>query len=282
MQLNFNQPNIMGVINVTPDSFSKVGRIQQADSVLSYALQLVDEGADIIDIGAEPTNPLLYPCISLQQELDRLMPVLEKVCKEVPVPISVDTSKPEVMQEAIKAGVKIINDVRGFRREGALEAVAKEDVMLVVMHMSYPEGKPADIDHESFQPDVITVIQQFLMDRINACIAHDIDRSRIVIDPGLGAGSFGKSTQDNLIILNQLDKLKSLDCPILIGASRKTFIGDILGKKAAAPVPAEARLYGSLAAATLAVYNGAAIIRTHDVNETVDAVKIASEMSYAR
>lgn len=275
--LDFSSPKIMGVINVTPDSFSTVGRHHQnPEQVLRYAQQLIAEGADILDLGAEPTNPSLHPCVSLQEEMDRLMPALELIAKDTDMPISIDTSKPEIMTEAIKQGVSIINDVRALRREGALEALADTDVMVCLMHMSYPEGRPEHIQYEAFEPDVMTVVKQFLEERIDVCKATGIAKERIILDPGLGFGNFGKNTQDNFKILNQLDTLQALNLPILIGASRKTFIGDVLKK------PAEERLVGSLAVAALAVYNGAKIIRAHDVKETKDAVMIAVEMLHER
>lgn len=274
--LDLTAVKIMGVINVTPNSYSTVGRVQQPEHVLQYAKKLISEGVDIIDIGAEPTNPsLAYPCVSLQEELDRLMPVLERLSQEISVPVSIDTSKPEVMCEAIKHGVKMINDVRAFRQEGTIATVLKSDVMLCLMHMSFPDGKPLHIDSEEFVPDVMTVVKNFLAERIKACEAAGIKRERIIIDPGIGYGSFGKSTLDSLKLLKHLSRLKEFNLPILVGVSRKTFIGALLKK------PAEERLAGSLAAAALAAYNGAAIIRTHDVKETIDAVKIAVEILHA-
>lgn len=267
---------VMGVLNLAPNSFSDIGKILDPELAVEYANKLIDEGASIIDVGAEPTNPSLqYPFVSLDEELNRLMPVLTRLTKELKVPISIDTSKPDVMREAIKLGVKIINDVRAFRLDGALETVAKSNVRLCVMHMSYPNGAPDNIQYERFNPNVMSVIQSFLIERIETCRQYGIQKERLIIDPGIGYGNFGKSTQDNLIILKQLAALKNLDCPILVGVSRKTFIGDILNKR-----PAE-RLIGSIAAATLAVYNGATIIRTHDVKETMDAIKIAEEVLYA-
>lgn len=265
----------MGIINVTPDSFSTIGRFQDPTLILNYAKKLMDEGADIIDIGAEPTNPSLHPCLSLQEELDRLLPVLQRLQQEIPIPISIDTSKPEVMSEVIKYGVRIINDVRAFRQKDALAAIAKTEVMVCLMHMSYPEGLPAGVTHEEFVPDVMTVVKNFLKQRVQACEDLGIKRERIMIDPGIGYGSFGKKTEDNLKILKDLEQLKTLNLPILIGPSRKTFIGDILKK------PVTERLAGSLAVAALAVYNGASIIRTHDVKETADAVKMAMEIRNA-
>lgn len=273
--LDLTPVQIMGVINITADSFAEIGRIQQVDLVLQYAHKLIAEGASIIDIGAEPTNPSLLKAISLQEELDCLMPVLDRLSSEIEVPISIDTSKPQVMREAIKQGVKIINDVRAFREEGALAVVANTDVKICLMHMSFPFGKPSDLVTENFEPDVMTVVKNFLQERIHACEAAGIARERIIIDPGIGFGSFGKSTQDNLKLLNQLSELKSLKLPILIGVSRKTFIGEILKQS----VPE--RLIGSLAAGVIAVYNGATIIRTHDVKETLEAIQIAVEIRNA-
>lgn len=270
MQRAPSYPAVMGIINVSPDSFSEIGRIEDCTTLLSYAEQMVKEGVSIIDVGGEPTNPSLHPCVSLQEELDRVIPVLEMLCREVPVPISIDTSKPEVMREAIKIGVRMINDVRALRREGALDVVAASpDVALCLMHMSFPDGKPDHIEHDQFQPDIVTAIKDFLKERIDACLNAGIDRSRIIIDPGLGFGNFGKMTQHNLELLNRLGEFKKFKLPILIGASRKTFIGDLLN------APVSERLAGSVAAAAIAVYNGASIIRAHDVKATVEAVRIA-------
>ncbi len=274
--LNFRSPKIMGVINMTPDSFSTNGRFQNIDKALKHAQQMITDGVDIIDVGAEPTNPSLHPCVSLQEETDRLMPFLAKLCQNFDVPVSVDTSKPEIMIEAIKQGVSIINDVRAFQREGAIAAVADKNVMLCLMHMSYPEGKPEGIDCENFNSDVTTKVKDFLAQRIEILEAANIRRARLILDPGIGFGNFGKSTRDNLKLLNSINVFKDFDLPVLIGVSRKTFIGDILQN---AP---EDRLAGSIAATAIAVYNGANIIRTHDVKLTSEAVIIAEALRNER
>ncbi len=269
--LDLSQPCVMGILNVTPDSYSEVGRVQGCDQALRLAEQMVAEGAAIIDIGGEPTNPSLHPVVPLQEELDRVMPVLEQLCKVLPVPISIDTSKPEVMREAINVGVGLINDVRALRYEGALEIVAQAQVSVCLMHMAYPDGVPqkgtpatAPEDEE----DIVADVEVFLMQRLMACQQAGIGRERIILDPGVGAGNFGKTTQQSLSLIKQLKSLQGFHLPILVGASRKTFIGDYLD------LPVAQRLPASLAIATIAVMNGAAIIRAHDVKATVEAVKI--------
>lgn len=266
-------PCIMGILNVTPDSFSTVGRLHQLpEQALDHAEQMISHGAAIIDVGAEPTNPSLHPCISLQEELDRLMPVLEKLC-QLPVPISVDTSKPEVMCEAIKAGVAMINDVRALQREGALAVVAQSEVQVCLMHMSFPEGKPSGVQQADFPQGVTQEVLSFLTERVKVCQQAGIQRQRIVIDPGLGFGNFGKTTADNLQLLRDIPRFNELGFPVLIGASRKTFIGDIL------QCPEQDRMAGSLAVAAFALQKGAAIIRCHDVKQTADVLKIYTSLT---
>lgn len=264
----------MGILNITPNSFSHVGRFFSCDESLKYAEQMVADGAAIIDVGGEPTNPGVHPVVSLQEELDRVLPVVEALAQRIPVPISVDTSKPEVMREVISKGASFINDVRALEIPGALEVVAKAQIPVCLMHMAFPSGKP-DAESTWLLPneDIVQHIKNYLSQRVEACLSAGIAREQIVIDPGIGGGNFGKSTAQNLQILARLDEFKSFGLPILIGASRKSFIGEVLN------VPVEERLYGSLSAAVISVMNGASIIRAHDVKETVQAVKIVSAIN---
>ncbi len=265
-KLELASPQVMAILNITPNSFSEVGRHASIDSALQHAAQAVKAGATIIDVGGEPTNPGVFPVVSLQQELDRVIPVVEAIAHEFPVTVSVDTSKPEVMQAAFEVGMGLINDVRALTEPGALEVVAKMDVPVCLMHMAYPYGGMKAL---AGMKDITTTVKHFLKQRREACIAAGIKPENIIIDPGIGHGNFGKNLQQNLQLLNQLKEFKELQSPILVGVSRKTFIGELLN------VPVDARLSGSLAAAVLAVANGASIIRAHDVRETVEAIKVA-------
>lgn len=277
MQLNCGQrildlstPKIMGILNVTPDSFATTGRYLDPEQALQYAHKMVAEGADIIDIGAEATNPQLNPCISVEEELNRLLPVLERLTQELDVLVSVDTSKPEVMTEAVKLGAGLINDVRALRMEGALPTVAKLNVPVCLMHMRYPHGKPVTVISTQPEQNIVNEVKNFLQERIAACMAAGMSADKIIIDPGIGHGNFGKNLQENLILLNRLSELNDLNLPILIGVSRKTFIGELLD------LPVPERLSGSLAAAVIAVLNGASIIRVHDVKETREAMRVVA------
>lgn len=272
--LDLSKPAVMGVINLAPGSFSSTGRCDSLDKALSRAETLWREGADIIDIGAEPTNPGVHPVVSEQEELDRLIPIIEKLACEFPLPISVDTSKTQVMREAIAHGVGMINDVRALTAPGAIEVIASSKVAVCLMHMAYPQGKSAN-DPFFVSSDPMSDIINFLQNRIKICENKGIFFERIVVDPGIGGGNFGKNLIQNLKLLNQLDRLKCLNLPILIGVSRKTFIGELLN------LPEEARLYGSLSAAVVGILRGAAIIRTHDVKATVEAVQVASAIIHA-
>lgn len=266
--LNLSTPKVMGVLNITPNSFSSIGRFMALDQALKHAEKIVSQGAAIIDIGGEPTNPGVHPITSEQEELDRVIPIVEAISQAFPLPISVDTSKPSVMKEAIKKGAGFINDVRALRDPEALKIIADTGVPICLMHMSHPDGKPTKNSAPNMEDDPVTAIQQFLQERIDACLAAGIAKEKIVIDPGIGHGSFGKTQKQNLQLLNQLDKFKDMPFPLLLGVSRKTFIGNILEQSS------EERLYGSLAAATVGMMKGAAIIRAHDVKETVDAVRV--------
>ena len=268
LALDLSHPRVMGVLNITPDSFSDGGRFYSGqkpdiDKALARARVMVHEGADIIDIGGESTRPGAAP-LTPQQELDRVIPVLEAIHKNLQVIISIDTSDPQVMLEAARAGSGMINDVRALQRPGALQAAAQSALPVCLMHM---QGEPGTMQNEPEYRNVVEDVQQFLRTRIAACEAAGIKRSRLLIDPGFG---FGKSRVHNLHLLNQLDQLKTLGLPVLVGLSRKSMIGQTLG------LPVEDRLYGSLALAVLAVERGAHIIRCHDVKATVDAVQMAA------
>ncbi len=264
--LNLRKPQVMGVINLTPDSFYAPSRLQQPDQIYQRALSMVTEGATIIDVGGEATGPGAQP-VSLQQELDRVIPVVELLAQELSVPISVDTSQAQVMREAIAVGAGLINDVRALRLPGAMEVIAQSSVPVCLMHMAYPDitQAPAQV---AGRHDVLPSVIDFLQQRIAACEQAGIARQRLVLDPGFGNGSFGKSTAQNLHLLQQLSRLHVLGLPLLVGLSRKTFIGDVLH------CPPDARLAGSIALHVFAWLQGASVIRTHDVRATVDALTV--------
>lgn len=268
--LNLKQPKVMGVLNITPDSFYAESRTINPQQALNKAIQMINEGAAIIDIGGEPTNPFAAQTVSVQQELDRVIPVIELLSQNLSVPISIDTSQPTVMLEAVNAGASLINDVRALRLPGAIEAAAKANVPVCLMHMRYLAQE--DIGNLSNDINIMDCVIEFLAERIKACLKAGIGKNNIIIDPGFGSGRFGKSLMDNLYILHYLSRLKKLECPILVGLSRKLFIGELL---AASP---DERLYGSIAAAAIAIYNGVNIIRTHDVKATADAVKLTASI----
>lgn len=268
-RLALDRPRVMGVLNVTPDSFSDGGRYVQLDKAFTRAAAMVEEGADLIDIGGESTRPGARP-VSLQEELDRVMPVLEKAVRELPIPISIDTSKPAVMAAAARAGAGMINDVRALQEEGALAVAAAYPVPICLMHM---RGRPVDMQDDPRYDDVVADVKRFLTDRLALCEAAGIGRERLLIDPGIG---FGKTLAHNLSLLRRLPEFHRLGAPLLLGVSRKSMIGKILA------APAEERLYGGLAAAVIAVWQGAHIIRSHDVKPTVQALRICAAVMQAQ
>ena len=252
---------VMGILNVTPDSFSDGGRFQSLEFAVNRAEEMISEGVDIIDIGGESSRPGA-PALPLADELQRVMPVLYAL-RDLGRPLSVDTYKPEVMREAIIAGVDMINDINGFRAPGALEAVAGGDCALCVMHM---QGTPQNMQKDPSYTDVVAEVIAFLRERVEAMLAGGIDRERICIDPGFG---FGKTVEHNYALMRNIGKMqRELELPVLAGVSRKSMIGAITGK------PVEARLAGNIGGALAAVAQGARIIRVHDVVETVDALKV--------
>jgi dihydropteroate synthase len=255
------RPLVMGVLNVTPDSFSDGGLHATLDLAITHAENMIAEGADIIDIGGESTRPG-SPAVPEEEELRRVMPVIYAL-RDCGKPISLDTRRPMVMRAAIDAGIDMINDIEGFRSAGALSAVSDSDCALCIMHM---QGDPQTMQQEPRYADVVAEVSAFLEERIAAAKVAGIAANRLCIDPGFG---FGKTLAHNLALLAQIGKIQSdLQMPLLAGLSRKSMIGQITGK------PLEQRMVGSVAAALLAAINGARILRVHDVAETVDALKI--------
>lgn len=259
----------MGILNITPDSFSDGGIFLSPEKALARAREMVEEGAAIIDVGGESTRPGALP-VPLDEELRRVVPIIKALTTELAVPISIDTSKPEVMQAAVAAGAGMINDVRALRTEGALQMATSLDrqasIPVCLMHM---QGDPQRMQLHPDYNDVVSEVKEFLGQRIAACINAGIPRERLLIDPGFG---FGKSLEHNLTMLRELPLLMDFSVPILVGLSRKKMIGTLLG------APVDQRLHGSLALATLAVWQGAAIVRAHDVRATVDVLKISSSV----
>jgi dihydropteroate synthase len=268
-KLNLSSPQVMGILNITPNSFSTIGRFLSRDQALRHAENMLAEGAAMIDVGGEPTNPGVHPVVSLQEELDRVIPVIEALADAIAIPLSVDTSKPEVMRAAIAAGAGCINDVRALQDPLALQVVAEADMPVCLMHMAFPQGNPAGIPCLDMGEDIVSQVQYFLHARIAACLAAGIRSENILLDPGIGGGNFGKNAAQNIQLLSRLEDFTALGFPVLVGVSRKSFIGELLD------LPVEERLSASLAAAALAVWQGASLIRAHDVKATVHAVKIA-------
>ncbi len=261
-RLDLSFPRIMGVLNVTPDSFSDGGRHAVPDDALRHAEQMLAEGAAIIDVGGESTRPGAEP-VSVQQELDRVVPVVEALVREFDALVSVDTSTPEVMQATAQAGAGMLNDVRNLRREGALSAAVASGLPVCLMHMV---GEPGDMqDDPRYDVPVEEAVATFLAERVAACEAAGLHRERMLLDPGFG---FAKTVEHNLRLLRNMDRLEALGLPLLVGMSRKSMIGKVLGR------PVEERLSGGLALSALAVERGARILRVHDVGPHVDAVNM--------
>ncbi|CAN7418124.1 dihydropteroate synthase [Pseudoxanthomonas sp. LjRoot143] len=265
--LKLDRPQVMGIVNVTPDSFSDGGAHDTAVAAVAHALKLVEEGADLLDIGGESTRPGAGE-VSLEEELRRVVPVIEQLAARVAVPISIDTYKPEVMRAAVEAGAGMINDVCALRREGALDAAAALGVPVVLMHM---QGEPRSMQVAPEYGDVVGEVHRFLAERIFAAEMAGIPKKRIVVDPGFG---FGKDTAHNLQLLAQLERFVELGVPVLAGLSRKRSIGQLTGRD----MPA-ARVSGSVAAHLIAAQRGARIVRVHDVAATVDALKVWSAVA---
>lgn len=265
-----DRPLVMGILNVTPDSFSDGGRYDSVDRALARARELVLEGADLIDIGGESTRPGAAS-IAVQEELDRVLPVLEVVRRELDVAVSVDTSKPEVMREAVRLGADMINDVNALRAPGAVAAVVESQAAVCVMHM---RGEPRSMQQDPRYDDVLGEVTAFLVGQARQLEQQGMLRERIVIDPGFG---FGKNLEHNVCLFQGLSDFAALGYPLLVGVSRKSMIGTLLGGRAV-----EERAVGSVAAALLAVQAGANILRVHDVRETVDALAIHARLGCCR
>jgi dihydropteroate synthase len=261
-------PAVMAVLNVTPDSFSDGGRYACADAAIAQGLQMAEEGAAVIDVGGETTRPGATP-VDAAEEMRRVLPVIEGLAGRLAIPVSVDTSKPEVMRAAVAAGAGLINDVRALEAPGALQAAAASGAAVCLMHM---RGEPRTMQDAPHYDDVVAEVRSYLVARVEACRRAGIDADRICVDPGIG---FGKRPEHNLALLAALERLADPGIAVLVGVSRKSLVGIITGR------PASGRLAGSVAFAALAVMHGAAIVRAHDVAATVDAVKVASALQRA-
>lgn len=260
--LSLEKPRVMGVLNVTPDSFSDGGQFDRLDAALSRARQMVEEGADIIDIGGESTRPGAK-LVSEQEEMDRVLPVVEQISSNMDVIISLDTSTPAVMLEGAKLGAGIINDVRALRRDGAVTAAAETNLPVCLMHM---QGEPGSMQQNPNYTDVTQEVKGFLLQRVHDCMSAGIEKESIIVDPGFG---FGKELGHNLKLMGELSLLLELGLPILVGVSRKSMIGKVTGAEV------DKRLPGSVALAVMAYMKGARIFRVHDVWQTVQALKMA-------
>jgi dihydropteroate synthase len=260
-KLHTSHPQIMGIVNVTPDSFSDGGKFNTVDSALNQVERMIAQGVDIIDVGGESTRPGAE-IVTVKDELSRVIPVLKAIKQRFSVPVSIDTSKAEVMSEAIAYGADLINDVRALQNEGCLSVVAQSNVPICLMHM---QGLPQSMQDNPKYQDVIADIITFFKQRISVCNQHNINTERLLIDPGFG---FGKTTQQNYQLLAHLAEFNQLNVPILAGVSRKSMIGNIV------ECEVEHRLVGSVTAALIAIQHGANIVRVHDVKETADAIKI--------
>ena len=266
---DLSRPLVMGILNCTPDSFSDGGVFLARDAALAHARAMVAEGADIIDVGGESTRPGAPP-VAAEEEIARVVPVIEQLAREIDVPISIDTSKPEVMRAACAAGATFINDVRALREDGALAVAANLKVPVCLMHM---QGEPRTMQQHPRYRDVVTEVRDFLSARAEAALAAGVPRAGVVLDPGFG---FGKTAEHNLQLLRGLRAIADLGFPVLVGLSRKSMIGQLLG------LPVERRLHASVALALLAVQNGATILRVHDVGPTVEALRMQHAVSHAR
>jgi dihydropteroate synthase len=260
--LKLDRPRVLGIVNVTPDSFSDGGEYATVDAAIAHGMKLAEEGADVLDIGGESTRPGAE-AVSIEEELRRVIPVIAALAKQAALPVSIDTSKPEVMRAAVDAGAGMINDVYGLRREGALDAAAALGVPVVLMHML---GEPRSMQDAPHYDDVVADVHRFLAERIFAAEMAGIAKRRIVVDPGFG---FGKTLAHNLALLAQLDRFTELGVPVLAGLSRKKTIGELTGR-----ADPHDRVHGSVAAHLIAAQRGAMLLRVHDVAATVDALKI--------
>ncbi|MBJ2348696.1 MULTISPECIES: dihydropteroate synthase [Pseudomonas] len=266
--LDLSHAHVMGILNVTPDSFSDGGRFSQLDAALRHAEAMAAAGATLIDVGGESTRPGARP-VSPTEELERVAPIVERIHRELDVIISVDTSTPAVMREAARLGAGLINDVRSLQRDGALDAAASTGLPVCLMHML---GEPGTMQNDPSYEDVTREVGDFLVARMNECAAVGIPAERIILDPGFG---FAKTLAHNLSLFKHMEALHALGRPLLVGVSRKSMIGNALGR------PVGERLYGGLALAALAITKGARILRVHDVVETMDVVRMIAAVDSA-
>ncbi|MBJ6983805.1 dihydropteroate synthase [Luteimonas sp. MC1750] len=260
--LRLDRPRVMGIVNVTPDSFSDGGDHFDLDAAVAHGLRLAAEGADILDVGGESTRPGSEG-VGAEEEIRRVVPVIERLVRDTALPVSIDTWRPEVMRAAVAAGAGMINDIRALRAEGALDAAAESGVPVVLMHML---GEPRSMQEAPEYEDVVGDVHRFLAERIFAAEMAGIPRKRIVADPGFG---FGKTTQHNVTLLARLERFVELGVPVLAGLSRKRSIGELTGRE-----EAKARVHGSVAAHLIAAQRGARLLRVHDVAATVDALQV--------
>jgi dihydropteroate synthase len=260
-ELRLDRTRIMGVVNVTPDSFSDGGAHASTDAAVTHALKLAEEGADLLDVGGESTRPGAGE-VPIEEELRRVVPVIERLARGCALPISVDTSKPEVMRAAVAAGAGMINDPWALRRESALDAAAALGVPVCLMHM---QGTPQDMQDDPRYDDVVAQVHSFLAQRLFACEMAGLPKMKLLVDPGFG---FGKNLEHNLLLLRQLSRIAELGVPVLAGLSRKGMIGKLTGREV------DARVHGSVAAALIAGPDGAALVRVHDVAATADALAV--------
>jgi len=259
--LDLSRPQVMGILNITPDSFSDGGDFFSPEQAVVHAARMVEAGAAIIDVGGESTRPGAPP-VSVDEELRRVIPVIEALQASLSVPVSVDTRKPEVMQAAVVAGAGLINDVNALQAPGAVEQAAQLGVPVCLMHM---QGTPESMQKQPEYGDVVAEVKDFLTGRASLCMQQGIAREQILLDPGFG---FGKTTTHNLMLLQHLEQLVASGFPVLAGLSRKSMIGQVLG------LPVDKRLYPGVALAVLAVWKGAAMVRCHDVRETLEAIRM--------
>lgn len=266
--LDLAHAHVMGILNVTPDSFSDGGRFSQLDAALRHAEAMVVAGATLIDVGGESTRPGAR-AVSPTEELERVAPIVERIHRELDVIISVDTSTPAVMRETARLGAGLINDVRSLRRDGALDAAAATGLPVCLMHML---GEPGTMQNDPHYDDVTRAVSEFLAERLDQCAAAGIPAERIILDPGFG---FAKTLAHNLSLFKHMEALHALGRPLLVGVSRKSMIGNALGR------PVGERLYGGLALAALALAKGARILRVHDVAETMDVVRMIAAVDSA-
>jgi len=257
---------VMGILNVTPDSFSDGGEFNRLDEALKHALQMQEEGAEVIDIGGESTRPGAVP-VPADEEVMRVIPVIEKIRQYSDVAISIDTSKPQVMRAAIEAGASMVNDVNALHADGAVDLCAKHQVPVCLMHK---QGDPSTMQERPHYEDVVEEIKQYLIDRAKVCIDAGLPAEKICIDPGFG---FGKTLENNLYLLKEIGQFCALDYPVLVGVSRKSMFGLLLERDV------EDRLVASTSAAVIAYMNGARFFRVHDVAETCDALKLCEAVT---